>query len=68
MKMTASQCVYEDYVMTNYLHDQARGVFRTPTATFIPTALYGNGPAALTTVTPTSDDSQKDTRGILKEQ
>jgi hypothetical protein len=45
--------------MTNYLYDQARDVFRTSKATFIPTALYGNGPAALTTVTPTSDKSKK---------
>lgn len=49
----------------NYLHDQACGIFSTPTDTFIPNMLSVDRPGVLTT-TRMSDNRQEDKEILIR--
>lgn len=60
--MCKNKTKHPKYTILNYLHDQACGILSTQKITSIPFAFSGDGPAALTTITPTSINSKKDTK------
>jgi hypothetical protein len=66
VRLCKNKTKHPKYLLLNYLHDQVCGILSTQKITSVPFAFSGDGPAALTTITPTSINSQKDTKGRVE--